>query len=274
MVVGGTVRPTSRRLSGPARLLLTAMHRSIAWVGAVTPDDAGRWVHLGVPSDRVTVTGDPRHDGLLERVPSLEPARAVAAWAGADPVFAAGSVEPSDEDVLAGALRHLANQSSPIRTVIVPHDPSPHRVRALRGALARRGITAGEWAGPPSPLPRAPVVIVTIHGLLADLYMATSVAYVGGGFRRGGLHAVAEPAAFAIPPIVGPRWQDGADIASLLAEGGALDLPPRNAGFLLAELVRRLVAKDDERMQRGLAARAALAGGATALSVNAVLSRL
>lgn len=274
MVVGGTVRPTSHRLRGPARSLLTAMHRSIAWVGAVTDDDAGRWIHLGVPSDRVTVTGDPRHDHILERIPSLEPARAVAAWAGADPVFAAGSVEPSDDDVLAEALHRLGDQSWRIRTVIVPHDPSPRRVRTLRGALAQRRVRTDVWEGPPHPLPGTPAVIVTTHGLLADLYLAASVAYVGGGFRRGRLHATAEPAAFAIPLIVGPRWQGGADVSALLTAGGALDLPPRNAGFVLAGLVRRLLQQHGERERRGLAARAALGCGAPALSVNAVLSRL
>ena len=57
-------------------------------------------------------------------------------------------------------------------------------------------------------------------GVLATLYGAGSMAYVGGGFGRAGLHSVLEPAAWGVPVAFGPRWGESRD-ASLLLQGGA-----------------------------------------------------
>ncbi len=57
-------------------------------------------------------------------------------------------------------------------------------------------------------------------GVLATLYGAGTLAYVGGGFGRAGLHSVVEPAAWGIPVTFGPRWQESRD-ARLLLEAGA-----------------------------------------------------
>ncbi len=66
-VTGGIVRSRSGRLRWPARAVLRPACRRLAYVGAVTDGDAERWRRLGVLEDRVEVTGDPRHDQLIER---------------------------------------------------------------------------------------------------------------------------------------------------------------------------------------------------------------
>ena len=53
-------------------------------------------------------------------------------------------------------------------------------------------------------------------GVLAALYGAGSMAYVGGGFGRAGLHSVLEPAAWGVPVAFGPRWGESRDAALLL----------------------------------------------------------
>ncbi len=273
-VVGGTVRPASRRLAGAARWFLRPTHRAVTWVGAASPDDASRWIRAGVRADRVAVTGDPRHDHILERVPTLGPGRAVEAWARGAPVFVAGSTEPSDDAVLVEAIARLSHSDPPVRALIVPHDASPRRVANVRAAFAARAIPVARWDDARAPLPDAPVVIVGVYGLLADLYLAASVAYVGGGFRERQLHATAEPAAVGIPVMVGDRWRGALDVGVMVETGGAIALPRRHPGVALAETVGRLVRNDDERIRRGLAARAVLCQGAAAWSVDALLRLL
>jgi 3-deoxy-D-manno-octulosonic-acid transferase len=273
-VVGGTVRPESRRLGGIGRWFMGPAHRAVTWLGAASAEDASRWMRAGVHADRVAVTGDPRHDQILERVPALGPGRAVESWARGAPVFVAGSTEPSDDAVLVEAIARLSRSDPPARALIVPHDASPHRVANVRAAFAARAIPVARWDDARAPLPDAPAVIVGAHGLLADLYLAASVAYVGGGFRERGLHATAEPAAVGIPVMVGDRWRGALDIGALLETGGAIALPRRHPGVALAETVGRLVRNDEERIRRGLAARGVLVGGAAARSVKALLRQL
>ena len=273
-VAGATVQAGSARLRTPARLALRDTYRRVRWLGAATSADAERWSHLGVPAERVAVTGDPRHDRILERIADLGPARAVRAWAGDAPVLVAGSVEPDDDGMLAAALGILAREAPDIRVVVVPHDGSAKRLAAHRSALEARAIAAGTWSGPPGVIPEGRVAIVAAVGLLADLYLGADLAYVGGGFRRGRLHAVAEPAAVGLPVIVGPRWHGAADAAAMVSSGGALPMPPGDAAPALARTVSGLAAAPAERTRRGLAARATLAAGASRATANAVLALL
>jgi 3-deoxy-D-manno-octulosonic-acid transferase len=66
----------------------------------------------------------------------------------------------------------------------------------------------------------ADLIIVDSVGVLARLYSRATVAYVGGGFHRAGLHSVLEPAAFGVPVLFGPRHTGSRDAGLLLAAGG------------------------------------------------------
>ena len=70
-LIAATVRPGSGRLRPLARALLAPAYRSLSIVGAISDDDAGRLVTLGVPRERISVTGDPRCDSVLARVAAV-----------------------------------------------------------------------------------------------------------------------------------------------------------------------------------------------------------
>jgi 3-deoxy-D-manno-octulosonic-acid transferase len=270
-VAGATVRASSARLHPVVRLAFPPVYRHVSWLGAVTQADADRWARLGVPPDRITVTGDPRHDRILERIADLAPAAAVRAWGGDGPVLVAGSVEPRDDDALAAALGRLTSGPPTLHSLIVPHEVTEARIARIHRGLAAQGLAAGTWHGATAgALPPEPIAVVAAHGVLADLYLAADLAYVGGGFRRGHLHAVAEPAAVGLPVIAGPRWHGAPDAAAMEKAGGMLVITD-DGGARLAEVVRRLVGDADERSSRGLAARRTLATGAAQATADAAL---
>jgi 3-deoxy-D-manno-octulosonic-acid transferase len=272
-VAGATVRPHSARLHAVARRVLRRVYRAVSWVGAVTPGDADRWIRLGVPPERVAVTGDPRHERTLERVADLAVGNRVRAWAGAAPVLVAGSTEPDDDGVLAATLARLAADLPALRTLIVPHEATQPRTTRILRELARHGVPAGTWRGAvDEPIPEAVVVVVAAKGLLADLYLGADIAYVGGGFRQGRLHAVAEPAAVGLPVIAGPRWHGAADAEPMLAAGGLLVIADDGVG--LADAVLRLLRDPGQRARRGLAARSVLTTGAAHATAEAALELL
>ncbi len=274
-VAGASVRPGSARLRLPARFALRDVHRAVAWLGAVTSPDADRWRRLGVPPHRIVVTGDPRHDRILERMADPGPATAVRSWAAGCPVLVAGSVEPEDDAALAPTLARLAAAGPDLRAVIVPHEPGEARIGRIRRGLADRGLTAGIWRGPADrTAPAAPILIVAAHGLLADLYLGADIAYVGGGFRRGQLHTVAEPAAVGLPVIIGPLWDGAADAEPMVTSGGALVLRGDDATAALASAISQLASHPDERSNRGLAARGTLTAGASGMTADALLGLL
>jgi len=81
-------------------------------------------------------------------------------------------------------------------------------------------------------------VVADVMGLLAELYTAASVAYVGGGFHGKGLHSVIEPAAAGVPVLFGPRWRGSRDARLLLDAGGAVAV--RDSAELAGTLARWL----------------------------------
>jgi 3-deoxy-D-manno-octulosonic-acid transferase len=66
--------------------------------------------------------------------------------------------------------------------------------------------------------------VVDEHGILSELYGSCDLAYVGGGFRKAGLHSVIEPAVHGIPVLAGPSKSGTMSEVAELAATGQLEL--------------------------------------------------
>lgn len=272
-VCGAAVRPRSVRLHWPVRALLSAPLRAVAWLGAISAEDADRWLRLGVTPEAVTVTGDPRHDAVIERVPRLAPLGSLHSWRDGAAVMVAASTHRSDEAPLLDAAAAVLPDRPTARLVVVPHEPRAATVRRILAAATARGLDATTWqAG--APTPKTSMIVADQVGILFDLFQVADMAYVGGGFERTGLHAVVEPAAFALPTALGPVWRTSLDAAQLVAAGGALPLPRRRPARALADTWRRWLDDPPARKTAGLAARRALQAGAADTTAKAVLRLL
>jgi 3-deoxy-D-manno-octulosonic-acid transferase len=259
-LVGGVVRPRSGRLRWPVRRLLRWVYQGLAYAGAASGADGERLLHLGVRPEVLEVTGDPRHDHVVERVPDWRAVRPLASWAAAGAVLVAGSTDPQDDQLLLEALSQLPPRQPAGRLLLCPHHPGAARTNWILAQARRRGITALPWRG--APLHHDPsCVIVERLGLLADLYLLGTLAYVGGGLGAGGVHAVIEPAACALPVMVGPRGHSE-DVTRLLQAGGAAALPRQESVAALRRLWANWLEDAPARQAAGLAARGTLETGA------------
>lgn len=250
-VVSATLAPTSTRRGAAARRLLRPTYAALDRVGAIGTEDAEALGGLGVPRERIVITGDTRHDAASARLaglsPDAPPLRALRREPpDPRPLLVAGSTWPSDERVLLPALVAARRAGACFRLAIAPHEPGPAHLDALERRIRRDmepAITLVRLSSllpavhseplPPGTLPsgnqpsatgnsRWDVVVVDVVGVLAELYTAACVAYVGGGFHGKGLHAVVEPAAAGVPVLVGPRWGSSRDARLLLEAGGAV----------------------------------------------------
>ncbi len=270
-VIGATVRPGSRRLHWPTRQVLRLTHRSVSWVGAVQAQDRERYVALGIPRDRVAVTGDPRHDQVVERIPSLNRLTGLFDWKGDTDLLVAGSTDRTDQDMVWDAFTHVSRLHSRARLLIVPHDPSAHNVDHVMRSAAARNITAARWNGGYAT-PDVSCLVVTSRGSLADLYALGACAYVGGGFSSG-VHAVGEPAVFGLPVIVGPRHRASWDAVRMIDGGGAIVLPDAHAAAkALTNTWLRWLGDPAARTAAGLKARQTLSTGAAEITATRLLS--
>jgi 3-deoxy-D-manno-octulosonic-acid transferase len=223
-LISGTVPVDSVRLRAPAVALMRSTFGQLDRVGAVDAGDAERLARLGVPRDRISVTGDTRFDQVWARAARPEP-DVIQRLAGDRPTLVAGSTWPSDEEVLLPAVAAVRRRYPALRLILAPHEVTPSRLSGLEQALTPEGgsvarLNSGNAAA-------ADVVLVDGYGVLGDLYRLASFAMVGGGFHRAGLHSVLEPAAFGAPVFFGPLHRGSRDALRLIDAGAARSVTKR-----------------------------------------------
>ncbi len=218
-MVAATVSPGSGRLRWPARALLREGYRAVRLAAAVSDEDAAGLVRLGVGTDRIRVLGDPRYDSAVQRISGIDRDEPLLSFGRGAPTMVAGSTWPGDEAVLLGAFARLHTHRPDARLILVPHEPTAPHLAAVERAARGPGLPAPvRLSAATEP---APLILVDRVGALATLYGAGTMAYVGGGFGRAGLHSVLEPAAWGVPVAFGPRWGQSRDAVLLLEAGGA-----------------------------------------------------
>ena len=223
-LIGASLPEGSSRLSALARPLLRPVFARLGSVHAIAAEDSSRFAAMGVPPDRVTVTGDPGIDSAAQRAAGADPADPyLRAFDSATPRIVAGSTWDPDEAVVLAAFRLLREGPVRLQVVIAPHEPTQAHVDALMDQLREQGwepatLTEVEQAGSAEPWN---AVVVDRVGVLAHLYTVGSIAYVGGGFHDKGLHSVLEPAAAGLPVCFGPRHRNAHAAAQLIRRRGA-----------------------------------------------------
>lgn len=257
-LVNAVLAAGSSRLRGPARFLLGPGYQRLDQVGAVAEGDAERLASLGVPPERIRVTGDARFDQVWARVAALggEKARYERPLLHRlhDPdttTLVAGSTWPADEALLVPACARARNKV-PLRLIIAPHEPTPDHLAGLEERLDDAGMTharLGEVERDAVPLPE--VVVVDRVGVLAELYAVARMAYVGGGFGNAGLHSVVEPAALGVPVLFGPRLGNALEADDLARAGGGTTI---NGEAALTAAIVRLARSPVQRAEASAAA--------------------
>ncbi len=212
-------------MRGYARYLLRATWARLELACATGEVDALRLVHMGVRGATVHVTGDPGIDSAASRIAAADPQAPYRAPFQADPrpTVVAGSTWAVDDRVLLPALVAIRAEVPGLRVIIAPHEPGLEYVNELLERLRADGwsaTTLGEIERRGAVVDVGAVVVDRV-GVLAHLYSAASVSYVGGGFHDRGLHSVLEPAAAGSPIIFGPRHFNAPVAAALLRAGGA-----------------------------------------------------
>jgi len=260
-LVAATVSPGSGRLRWPGRELLRPGYAAVRVAGAISEADAGRLAGLGVPPSRIRVTGDPRFDSVAARVAAVDRGDPLLAFGAGRATLVAGSTWPPDEQVLLEAFASILERHPTARLIVVPHEPTTDHLAALDRRAAALRLPA------PVRLSAAtgavPLLAVDRVGALATLYGAGTMAYVGGGFGRAGLHSVLEPAAWGVPVCFGPRWGESRDAELLLEGDGGAALPPGDPAAVtaLVEMWEKWLTDETYRAAKGARAAAIVKAG-------------
>ncbi len=269
LVVNGRLAPERmvwyRRLARLYRPLVPAL----AGVGAQSEEDARRFIEIGVPRERVGVTGNLKYD---LPAPDADPGRLRKRF-GLDldtPVLVAGSTGEGEDGAVLDAFQSVRRRHPRAFLVLAPRHVE--RADQIEKEAASRGLTLARLAEGTRGAGARDGLLVDTLGELAGLYTVATAAFVGGSLVPIGGHNVLEPAAAGIPVLFGPYTHHVEEPARALERcGGALrvkDAAELGAAWsaLLSDPDRR------SRMTEGAAALLRASGGAIERSVDLVLS--
>ena len=107
------------------------------------------------------------------------------------------------------------------------------------------------------------VLLGDTMGELLFLYALADIAFVGGSLVATGGHNPLEPAALALPVVMGPHVFNFLEITAMLREAGALQQVDDAEG--LAGAIRRLIELPQDARRMGLAGKGVLVAAAACL---------
>lgn len=220
-VILGNGRLSARSARGYARLggFARQTFSRLSLVAAQTNADAQRFIDLGVPSERVRVTGSIKFD-LRQPASLQDSAEAMRRLWGTDrPVWVAASTHEGEEEPLLKVHRQILARLPTALLVLVPRHPERFdRVASLAGRL---GLPAVRRSSGRSCGPEDAVFLGDTMGELPALIAAADAAFIGGSLVPVGGHNLLEAAAAGVPVAIGPHAFNFAQITELLVQEGA-----------------------------------------------------
>lgn len=239
-----------------------------AWY-AQSDEYAERLERIGVPPERIEVTGSVKYDAVPDEIDRDEAKYyrrlfgcSETGYAdGGDLLFVTGSTHPTEEKVLLEALRKVFPEPRRLpRIVLTPRHPERldevEKTAAQFGRVVRRSKLAEPGPNQAKANEDADIILVDTMGELAKIYNAGDLVFVGGTLIKHGGQNFIEPCGLAKPTVVGPYLWNFNEPAKLLGGNKCIKIVESTGG--LENTLRFLIENPGEAAAMGAKAREVL----------------
>jgi len=147
----------------------------------------------------LAISGDTRFDRVLDIEAAKESIDWISRLAHVGTIVAGSTWE--QDHVMIESILDSWNRCN---WIIVPHHVDVAAIKTCQSHFPN-SICLSEWLTQSNQMEKPMVLIVDQIGLLSHLYQYATIAYIGGGFTKDGIHNVLEAAVFGKPVIWGPN---------------------------------------------------------------------
>ena len=251
-----------QRFSHSVRQLLSA----VTVLGAHAKADAQRFIQLGLPTNRVHVTGSIKYelrlpDDLPQQTNSLKQ------WFGNRPIWVAGSTHEGEDEQVLAAHKKLLEQYPNALLILVPRHPQ--RFDNVHELIQQQGLNVARRSLQQTCDASISVYLGDTMGELLLLMSVADVVFIGGSLVDVGGHNLLEPAALGIATITGWSKFNFVEINQKLEQANALcQVSDQQA---LANQLIELFQQPKLREQLGNNAKQVVAANRGALAANITL---
>ncbi|HEY1030966.1 MAG TPA: glycosyltransferase N-terminal domain-containing protein [Flavipsychrobacter sp.] len=230
--------------------------KSFAYIFVQDENSKQLLADIGITTN-VVISGDTRYDRVVQIAENARRYDLIERFKGDSKLLIAGSTWPDDEMVLREALHILPDDW---KMIIAPHEIDDKHIQQLDEMFQDTNTIYSQL---PTTHTGHRVLIIDNIGMLSSLYRYGDIAFVGGGFQKGGIHNVLEPAVFGLPVFFGPQYDKFVEAKALVSRLYAFPISKKEH---FNSLLRKLMEDDKRRLSMHKTIQAYIAGqaGATA----------
>lgn len=159
-----------------------------------------------------SISGDTRFDRVREIAANFTELSVIEHFVGTEKVVVAGSTWKEDEKML--------SQYMPAKLILAPHEINEDHITQIEQQFPN-SVRYSNWE---KRTGKEKVLIIDNVGMLSRLYKYATLAYVGGGFTKDGIHNILEAAVYGKAVVFGPNYQKYREAKELIASGGAFSV--------------------------------------------------
>ena len=210
-----------RRLSSLTSITL----QQVDLIAAQSAADADRFNTLGMPPEKITVTGSIKFDlnipdTIHEQGKSLRQSFGEGLSGEQRPVWIAASTHEGEDEKILEAFTIVREKVPGVLLMLVPRHPE--RFSTVATLCEKAGFNVVRRTEEKTCDSNVQVFVGDTLGEMLLFFAAADVAFVGGSLVPTGGHNVLEPAALGLPVLTGSHMFNFAEISKAMCEAGAL----------------------------------------------------
>ena len=166
----------------------------------------------------ISITGDTRFDRVIDIANRPFSHPAIEQFCTNNQILVAGSTWEKDEEM----LEHLQQHIPELKFIIAPHEVSTNKIARLQKQFpSSQLLSTIELEGISS---KTNVLIIDSIGLLSKLYRYGTICYVGGGFKKTGIHNILEASVYGKIVFFGKYYDFSNEAEELIKIGAAYSI--------------------------------------------------
>ncbi len=252
VVINGRISQKSYQGYRYLKWLTKSMLQKVDHFAVQNAEYADRLIQLGMPKDRISVTGSLKFDGVLadRQSPKVQHLRHLLGINKDDLVWVVGSTQAPEEawalEIFAEAKKHHPH----LRLLLVPrHQERFEEVAQLFRASGHAFLRRSQLPSPANPPTFQDLILIDTLGELTHIWGLADLAFVGGSFGNRGGQNMIEPAAYGAAAMFGPNtWNFKQIVLYLLRENAAIEVSTKDQW---REQTLRLLADQSARNDLG-----------------------
>lgn len=165
-----------------------------------------------------SIAGDTRFDRVLGILENNTNHPAIERFINNETVIIAGSTWSDDENLLKIYFEKYRN----FKLIIAPHEINDSHLTHIKSYFPNAILFSR--AEKLNDLEKSSVMIIDNVGMLSTLYKYATIAYIGGGFNKSGIHNILEAAVYGKPVVFGPNYKKFQEANQLIKISGAFSI--------------------------------------------------